>query len=241
MSGLFLLDWALLGISLFNTILLFWLGLTVLLNAERQNWGIWLAGGGLLTGGVFFLVHTAILGSGLSFFSPEINLLWRLGWIPVLILPASWYLVNLWYAGYFDHPGAALHRRHRPWVAVTGLLVLIVFVFLIIANPLPDLSQALILDLNPTPTLAGVPVLIVFYVIYILFSTAPGPRCVAPPRALPARDGRSGPPASAPLVGCDLSGPPPGQFAGGLDHGLAGQRGAQSGLQRCAVPNRGWF
>jgi signal transduction histidine kinase len=171
MTGVFVLDWAILSVSLFNTILLFWLGLTVLLNAERQNWGIWLAGGGLLTGGVFFLVHTAILGSGLSLFSPEINLLWRLGWIPVVVLPFSWYLVNLWYAGFFDQPAAALHRRHRLWLGGIGLLVLVVFILLIFANPLPDLSQAIILDLNPTPTLVGVPVLIFFYTIYILFST----------------------------------------------------------------------
>ncbi|MEN8185421.1 MAG: DUF58 domain-containing protein, partial [Myxococcota bacterium] len=32
----------------FNAILLIWLGLTVLFNAERRTWGIWLAGGGLL-------------------------------------------------------------------------------------------------------------------------------------------------------------------------------------------------
>ena len=108
MSGDFLLDWAVLAVSLFNTILLFWLGLTVLLNAERRTWGLWLAGGGLLVGGVFFLVHTAILGHGLNFFSPEVNLLWRFGWFPVVVLPFSWYLINLWYAGFFDRPSAYL-------------------------------------------------------------------------------------------------------------------------------------
>ncbi len=47
MSGNFSLDWLTLAVSLFNTILLLWLGLTVLLNAERRSWGIWMAGGGL--------------------------------------------------------------------------------------------------------------------------------------------------------------------------------------------------
>ena len=48
MTGSFFLDWAIMAVSLFNTILLLWLGLTVLLNAERRTWGVWLAGGGLL-------------------------------------------------------------------------------------------------------------------------------------------------------------------------------------------------
>ncbi len=46
MTGIFWLDWAALAVSLHNTILLLWLGLTVLFNADRRTWGIWLAGGG---------------------------------------------------------------------------------------------------------------------------------------------------------------------------------------------------
>ena len=38
---------------------------TVLLNADRRDWGIWLASGGLLLGGAFFISHTAILSDGL--------------------------------------------------------------------------------------------------------------------------------------------------------------------------------
>ncbi len=168
MSGVFILDWAVLAVSLFNTILLFWLGLTVLLNAERRTWGLWLAGGGLLVGAIFFLVHTAILGYGLNLFSPEVNLLWRLGWFPVLVLPFSWYLINLWYAGFFDHTDDPLRRRHFPWFVLVCGLVLGVFLLLVFANPLPNLSQALTLDLVPTPTLWGLPLLIVAYPLYML-------------------------------------------------------------------------
>src|SRR5574341_1176236 len=64
MSGYFVLDWAILAVSLANTILLLWLGLTVLLNAERRSWGVWTMGIGLLLGAAFFVSHTAILGSG---------------------------------------------------------------------------------------------------------------------------------------------------------------------------------
>ena len=66
MTDEFSLNWAIMAVSLFNTILLLWLGMTVLLNAERRTWGVWLAGGGLLMGGAFFVSHSAILGHGLG-------------------------------------------------------------------------------------------------------------------------------------------------------------------------------
>ena len=66
MSGSFWLNWAIMAVSLTNTILMIWLGLTVLLNAERRTWGAWVAGGGLLLGGVFFFSHTAIDDFGLA-------------------------------------------------------------------------------------------------------------------------------------------------------------------------------
>ena len=34
-----------LALSIFNVIILLWLGLTILLNAERRVWGLWLAHG----------------------------------------------------------------------------------------------------------------------------------------------------------------------------------------------------
>ena len=37
MTGNLFLDWATMAVSLFNTILAFWLGLTVLLRAERRH------------------------------------------------------------------------------------------------------------------------------------------------------------------------------------------------------------
>ena len=47
------------ALSLFNLILLLWLGLTVLLNADRRRIGIWFAGGALLVGAGFFVSHSA--------------------------------------------------------------------------------------------------------------------------------------------------------------------------------------
>ena len=66
MSGWPALDATVMAVSFFNTLLLLWLGLAVLLNAERRSKGIWLAGGGLLSGAAFLIVHTAILGEGVT-------------------------------------------------------------------------------------------------------------------------------------------------------------------------------
>ena len=168
MTGIFWLDWAILAMSLFNTVLQLWLGLTVLLNAERRSWGIWLAAGGLLLGGVFFLSHSAILGYGQDEISLGLNIWWRIGWLPVLCLPATWYLVILWYGGYWESRASRLHSRQRPWlIGVSGLLASL-FGLLIFANPLPSLTQLVALDLNATLSLAGIPLLILIYPVYIL-------------------------------------------------------------------------
>jgi signal transduction histidine kinase len=168
MSGVFFLDWATQAVSSFNTILLLWLGLTVLLNAERRTAGIWLAGGGLLTGTAFFLAHTIILGIGLDLFSPEMDFWWRLGWIPVIIAPLAWYVVMLWYAGFWEGPDNPVRHRHRFWLALlvtlgAGMLALFIF-----AQPLPSLGQLSLLDLRAQPSVMGISVLLIFYPLFIL-------------------------------------------------------------------------
>ena len=130
MTGLPWLDWAMLAVSLFNALLLLWLGLTVLLNAERRVWGIWLASAGLLLGAAFFIIHTvilAILGSGISLLTSVLDTGWRLGWLPVAALPFMWYLAVLWYAGYWERrrdeglPHNRVYRRQRYGLALLSL------------------------------------------------------------------------------------------------------------------------
>ena len=104
MTGHFYLDWAILAVSLFNMMIMLWLGLTVFFNAERRSWGIWLATGGLLLGCIFFICHSAILGHGINPITPGLDFWWRLGWIPATLLPYAWYIVVLWYSGFWDHP-----------------------------------------------------------------------------------------------------------------------------------------
>jgi len=168
-SGQFYLDWAGLALSFFNTIVLVWLGLTVLLNAERRTLGLWAASLELLLGGVFFLIHTVILGYGPDFFVHGMNFWWQLGWIPVVTLPYAWYGVLLWYAGFWDDRQAPLYRRHRAWFALATFLVLTILVMLVLANPLPEIRQVLQSDLSATPSLFGLPLLVVVYPIYLVF------------------------------------------------------------------------
>jgi len=168
MSGQFYLDWGGLAISLFNMIILVWLGLTTLLNAERRTLGLTIASLMLFSGGAFFLIHTIILGYGADLFARGLNFWWQLGWIPVVILPYAWYGVMLWYAGFWDDRSAKLHIRHRPWIVVTTGLLLSILVMLTLANPLPDLAQLPQLNLASTPTILGVPLLILVYPIYLL-------------------------------------------------------------------------
>lgn len=170
MTGSFFLDWAVLAVSLFNTILLLWLGLTVLLNAERRRWGVWLAGGGLLMAGAFFVSHSALLGRSLDAIGPGMDFWWHVGWAPVVALPLAWYVVMLWYSGFWESAAAPheLRRRHRLWLVCMGALGVSLAGLLIFANPLPSFWQVAQLQLLAAPSIGGIPVLILAYPLYIV-------------------------------------------------------------------------
>lgn len=176
MIPLSMLNWAVMAVSLFNTILVLWLGLTILLNVERYTWGVWLTGGGLLISGAFFVSHTAIFGYGLSTISRELDFWWRLGWLPVILSPFVWYLAILWYSGFWNkakrlqaHDVETLYRRQRPWFFLISLSVVGLFGLLLFANPLPSYTQVAQLHLSATPTVANIPLLILVYPIFIVF------------------------------------------------------------------------
>ena len=137
-----LLYWALIAISLFNTIILFWLGFTVLLNAEKRTGGIWLAVLGLLTGGVFFATHTAMLDFQVEALAAGVRSWWYFFFTPIIILPYAWYLLMLWYAGFWDDFQSSLHKRHRSGLAWTTFLVIALIALLFIANPFAFNNQS---------------------------------------------------------------------------------------------------
>lgn len=177
MTGVFLLDWATLACSLFNASLMLWLGLTIALNAERQPaggegrspaWGPALIAGSLLAGALFFISHSAILAFDLNTVSRGLNFWWRVGWWPVLALPLAWYVLVLWYAGYWSEPEAALRRRHRAGLAVTGVSAAGLVLLVLFANPLPALGPLPSAGGWGPLTIGGLPLLIVAYPLFIV-------------------------------------------------------------------------
>lgn len=167
MSGNFWLDWAALAVSLHNTILLLWIGLTVFLNADRRTWGIWLASGSLLLACIFFVSHTVILALGFVLSHAGLDFWWYLGWVPVITLPFGWYLVTLWYAGFWEDRRGALRLRQQTWFFLSALLNVALIAALVLANPVPSFTQILNLDLSSTPEIAGIPILLIVYALDI--------------------------------------------------------------------------
>lgn len=202
MSDSILLNWAIMAVSFFNTILLLWLGATVLLNAERRDWGIGLATGGLLLGGAFFVSHTAILGlfigghlvsgytaiisEGLLVIGRNMIFWWTAGLVPAIILPFAWYLIMLWYGGFWNREGTqsksprsprplrlnspSLYARQRYlfWLVV-GLLLSglggLAIGILLLAIPSPELIN---LRLFLRWSVAGIPFLALAYSGYVV-------------------------------------------------------------------------
>lgn len=170
MTAFPLVNWALVALSLINTTLLLWLGLMILLNAERPTWGVWMSSTGMLIGSVFFMSHTAILGRGVTAYNQSINFWWYIGLLAAIVLPYLWYVAMLWYNGYWVAPDSRLRRRHRLWVALATLCTIAVVALLLRANPFRSFSAVISLQLAPTPELFGVPALIWLYGFSILLT-----------------------------------------------------------------------
>ena len=169
-----LLTWALVAVSLFNTILLLWLGLSLWLNAERRSAGVIAAALGFFLGSALFISHSALLLSeGLQL--TRSNTLWlAVAMVPALLLPFVWYIVLLWYNGYWLPGTSTLGRRHRPWLWFDSLVVLVGFVCLgLLGAPfLPGLGEltrqiAPARELIKTPIM-GIPLVALSYPLYVL-------------------------------------------------------------------------
>ena len=168
MSGQFWLDWLSLAISLFNTVVLAWLGLTVLFNAERRTWGVFLAVGGLLAGAAFFLSHSVVVSQGASALIQNFGFWWQVGWIPLVAAPYLWYLLMLWYSGYWDDAQSRLRRRQRFWFWLPLALALLMAGLLLAANPLPDISYEANVQVERLPSMGRVPLISLTYPLYIV-------------------------------------------------------------------------
>ena len=171
MTNNLFLNWPILAISLFNAILLSWLGLVVLLSAERRRaWGIWLSTAGLLMGGGFFISHTVILSVGLFAIGRSMILWWTGGLVPAIILPFAWYMIILWYNGYWENRPSPLYQRHRLWfwliiaMLIAGLITISIGIILLSTSR----SDFIQLRLFVRWSIAGIPLLAVGYSMYVI-------------------------------------------------------------------------
>lgn len=170
MSGQYLLDITALAISLFNAVLLIWLGLTVWFNAENRDWGVLLACAGLLTGAVFFVTHSVILSQGASAVIQAFGFWWQVGWLPLVMAPFSWYLLMLWYNGYWEATPNLIKNRHRPWFFIDVTFTVILAAFLLTVNPLPNISHESYFDVDQLPALGSISLILLMYSVYILLT-----------------------------------------------------------------------
>jgi signal transduction histidine kinase len=113
------------------------------------------------------------LGHGISPVTPGLNFWWQIGWIPVATLPLAWYVIILWYSGFWDHKnrtessGSRLVQRHTPWFYLTLFVGLLLNGLLLFANPLPSFSQLAAYELVASPLVGDIPLLILVYPVYI--------------------------------------------------------------------------
>jgi len=170
----FLLNWALIAISLFNTILLLWLGVTVWLNAERRGIGTVVAIFGFLLGSMFFISHSALLLSNTLTFTRS-NTLWiAVGMAPVVMLPVIWYMVLLWYAGFWTDGDSDIRRRHRWWLALTTLILVVGLMSLVVlGTPFVPILRPLEPFIWPLREMlktrvGGIPLITIAYPLYVL-------------------------------------------------------------------------
>ncbi len=174
MTGNLFLDWATMAVSLANVVMQLWLGLTILLNAERRTWGVWLSSAGLLLGAAFFVSHSAILGYGPDLFSTSLNLWWQIGWLPVLALPLVWYVIMLWYAGYWNDSTGVPASSWLPSSQRGAFLgAILAFVGLagwfLLAKPLPSFTDLALFRFTTAPLLGGIPLFLLLFPFYIIF------------------------------------------------------------------------
>ncbi len=172
MTGQWALDWAVLSASFFNMILLVWLGLTVLANAERRPWGIWLAAAGLLAGAAFLVIHSALYAHGWVRISLGLSMGWLAGWVLVVALPLTWYLMMLWYAGFWEDAASALRRRQRLWLGLIVLAAAGLLGLLFLANPFPAYERIVDYETGGAPALGDIPIVGLAYPLYILLCIA---------------------------------------------------------------------
>ena len=140
------------AVSLFDTAILLWLGLTVVLTGDRRKPATIAGGMGLLLGALFFLGHTLIIGHRFDFNSRGVNTVWRLIWVAAIAAPYFWGLSIFYYSG---DPAAGRWMRRILTASAFFMIFVVALIF-----PLPSFWEFLL-----APELA--PVIAWVYVPYL--------------------------------------------------------------------------
>jgi signal transduction histidine kinase len=143
-----LIAWAARATTFFNVLVLLWLGLTVLLTAERRSAGTWLTGGGLLLGGLCSILRASAQAAQPITTLAPVDLLWRASWLPFAGASYLWSVVLVWYAG---HLRSSSERRGLLGLSALGFGV---FLLLLDARPAglaPPIPQPLFTDSPSSP------------------------------------------------------------------------------------------
>lgn len=173
-TGEFLLYWSTLAALLFNTILLFWLALTILLNTERHTWGSLLASTGMLLGGIFFAAYTAGLDYVIEDLIRVIHRWWYPAWASVIALPFGWYVLMLWYTGFWDEHSAWRKRPRLYGFIAAGVLAVILTGLVLAINPRMVLDQIVHPEvpveamIYAPQKIIQLPLLVLIYPVYIV-------------------------------------------------------------------------
>ncbi|NTU62536.1 MAG: DUF4175 domain-containing protein, partial [Chloroflexi bacterium] len=159
------------AVSLFNTVLLLWLGLTVLLTGDRRKPATIAGGVGLLLGSLFFMGHTLLIGHTVDFFGPGVNIVWRVMWFVAVIAPYFWGLAIFYYSG--DLAAGRWVRR----ILTAAMLFMVLSLFLIF--PLPSFVEFLLASsLAPVVAWLYVPYLFLCFVLPLIALRRPRTRNV---------------------------------------------------------------
>jgi hypothetical protein len=124
-----LIAWAARALTFFNVLVLLWLGLTVLLTAERRSAGTWLTGVGLLLGGICSIARASVQAAQPITALEPVDLWWRASWLPFAGASYLWSVVLVWYAG---HLRTRTDRRSLAGLSALGFGV---FLLLLDARP----------------------------------------------------------------------------------------------------------
>ena len=140
------------AVSLFNTVILLWLGLTVILTGDRRKPATIAGSAGLLLGALFFMGHTFIIGHSLNIGGRGVDTVWKVMWVVAITAPYFWGLSIFYYSG---NPAAGKWVRRILTAALFFMIFAMAFVL-----PLPSIMEFVL-----APVLA--PIIAWAYVPYL--------------------------------------------------------------------------